>query len=200
MSLRLLYLIFSQVCGRLVLLGRSPAAKNAELLVLRHEVAMLRLATPRHQLDWADRAVLAAPTSSSSATAEADGYDSSELDKLLAEPTTSSPRKGCAATAMPARKARGGNAEMPASGAVIGLDEHPQQVSCKIAAVAPVKETRCQLGRGERTQMLVQLAGERRPFSAAAVSRPTSAYISGRSSERQAGGCPRRSDETGASR
>ena len=91
MSLRLLYLIFSQVCGRLVLLGRSPAAKNAELLVLRHEVAMLRLATPRHQLDWADRAVLAAPTSSSSATAEADGYDSSELDKLLAEPTTSSP-------------------------------------------------------------------------------------------------------------
>jgi hypothetical protein len=106
-SLRLLYLIFSQVCGRLVLLGRSPAAKNAELL-LRHEVAMLRLATPRPRLDWADRAVLAAPTSSSSATAEADGYDSSEPDKLLAEPTTSSPRKGCAATAIPARKARGG--------------------------------------------------------------------------------------------
>ena len=42
MSLRLLYLIFIRICGWLVLLGRSPASKNAELLVLRHEVAVLR--------------------------------------------------------------------------------------------------------------------------------------------------------------
>jgi len=59
-SLRLLDLIFIRVCGWLVRLGRSSASKNAELLVLPHEVAMLRRATPRPRLDWADRAVLAA--------------------------------------------------------------------------------------------------------------------------------------------
>jgi hypothetical protein len=59
-SLRLLYLIFVRLCSWLVLLGRSSASKNAELLVLRHEVAMLRRTHPRPGLDWADRAVLAA--------------------------------------------------------------------------------------------------------------------------------------------
>ena len=60
MSLRLLYLIFARLCSWLVLLGRSSASKNAELLVLRHEVAVLRRANPRPRLDWADRAVMAA--------------------------------------------------------------------------------------------------------------------------------------------
>ena len=60
MSLRLLYLVFVHACGWMVLLSRSSACKDAELLVPRHEVAVLRRASPRPRLDWADRAVLAA--------------------------------------------------------------------------------------------------------------------------------------------
>ena len=60
MSLRLLYLVFLQLLNLLLLLGRSPASKDIELLVLRHEVAVLRRANPKPRLDWADRAVFAA--------------------------------------------------------------------------------------------------------------------------------------------
>jgi hypothetical protein len=44
-SLHLLYLIFLSLLNLLVLLGRSSASKDIELLVLRHEVAVLRRPT-----------------------------------------------------------------------------------------------------------------------------------------------------------
>jgi len=59
-SLRLSYLIFRQVLGLILLLGRSSSAKDVELLVLRHEVAVLRRTKPRPRMDWADRAIFAA--------------------------------------------------------------------------------------------------------------------------------------------
>ena len=61
-SLRLLYLIFLQMLRLVLLLGRRTSAKDVELLVLRHEVAVLRRTNPRPCLDWADRAVFAALT------------------------------------------------------------------------------------------------------------------------------------------
>jgi putative transposase len=59
MTLRLLYLLFCQVLRWLALPMRSSAAKDAELLMLRHEVAVLRRQVSRPRVDWADRAVLA---------------------------------------------------------------------------------------------------------------------------------------------
>jgi putative transposase len=60
MSLRLLYLIFQQVLGLVLLMGRRASTKDVELLVLRHEVAVLRRTNPRPRMCWADRAVFAA--------------------------------------------------------------------------------------------------------------------------------------------
>src|SRR6476661_4067588 len=57
-----MYLIFRQLVAWLGLLARSSRSKNAEILVLRHEVAVLRRQVRRPRLTWADRAVFAALT------------------------------------------------------------------------------------------------------------------------------------------
>jgi putative transposase len=59
-SLRLLCLISQHALGLLLLMSRASSTKDVELLVLRHEVAVLRRTNPRPRMDWADRAVFAA--------------------------------------------------------------------------------------------------------------------------------------------
>jgi putative transposase len=56
----LAYRLLVTVVSWLALLARSSASRDAEILVLRHEVAVLRRANPRPHLSWTERAVLAA--------------------------------------------------------------------------------------------------------------------------------------------
>jgi hypothetical protein len=61
-SLRLLYLIFCQLVNLLLLLTRSSASQDVELLVLRHDVAVLRRATPKPR--WTGQIERSSPRSS----------------------------------------------------------------------------------------------------------------------------------------
>jgi hypothetical protein len=58
--IRLVYLFVVRMLGWLALLAGSDAAKDVEILILRHEVAVLRRQVVRPRPDWADRAMLAA--------------------------------------------------------------------------------------------------------------------------------------------
>jgi len=56
-SLHLLYLIVDRFLSWLILFGRPTSSKDIELLVLRHEVAVLRRTNPKHRLDSMPRSV-----------------------------------------------------------------------------------------------------------------------------------------------
>ena len=60
MTLRFAYLAVLRVFGWLALLARSDRAKDAEILILRHQVAVLQRQAKTPTLSWADRALLSA--------------------------------------------------------------------------------------------------------------------------------------------
>ena len=60
MPLRFAYLAVVHVFGWLALLAGSDQAKDAEILMLRHQVAVLQRQVKTPRLSWADRAILAA--------------------------------------------------------------------------------------------------------------------------------------------
>jgi putative transposase len=59
-TLQLLYLVVRAVVGWLGLLTRSEPSKEAEILLLRHQLAVLRRQVARPRPCWADRALQAA--------------------------------------------------------------------------------------------------------------------------------------------
>ena len=62
MLFRLLYLLMVRLFAWVALLARSGASKDVEILVLRHEIAILRRQVAHPKPDWADWAMIAALT------------------------------------------------------------------------------------------------------------------------------------------
>src|SRR3954451_732085 len=60
MAVKLIYQMFAKLLRWMVLHARSDTANEIEILVLRHQLAVLRRGTPRPQMSWTERAVIAA--------------------------------------------------------------------------------------------------------------------------------------------
>ena len=61
-ALRLIYQMFSKLLGWIVLRNRSDTTTEIEILVLRHQLAVLQRRTPRPPMSWTDRALITAFT------------------------------------------------------------------------------------------------------------------------------------------
>ena len=60
MAVKLIYEMFTKLLSWIALHPRSDTANEIEILVLRHQLAVLQRRTPRPRISWSDRAVIAA--------------------------------------------------------------------------------------------------------------------------------------------
>ncbi len=103
MSLRLLYLTFRRTTEWLTLLARGSAAKNVEILVPRHENAILRRSNSRPRMDWAGRATHLSGFVVSGGVGACTAVASSHMDNrpaVAGDSVTARPRS-ISATSMP---------------------------------------------------------------------------------------------------
>jgi hypothetical protein len=59
-AVKLIYQVFAKLLSWMVLNARSDTANEIEILVLRHQLAVLQRRAPRPQISWGDRAAIAA--------------------------------------------------------------------------------------------------------------------------------------------
>jgi hypothetical protein len=61
-AVKLIYQMFANLLSWMVLHARSDTANQIEILVLRHQLAVLQRRTPRPQISWTDRAPSSPPS------------------------------------------------------------------------------------------------------------------------------------------
>lgn len=154
---------FVRLIAWMALLARSAASKDAELLVLRQEVAVLRRQNPRPKLDWADRAMLAAlirplPQAPATESASNAGHAAALVPAADRLALDLFPPPQPAADRRQARGAGGRRAGKASAGAVIRVGPKPREEPAeRRRSGGPVQE-----GAGDSERVRHQLRGSDR--------------------------------------
>src|SRR5229473_223439 len=114
MCLRFVFLLITRMSSWLRLSWREKAWKTAEILLLRHQLAVLQRQQPRRpSLDWADRALLATLLSVIP-KARRHGAARSKRAGPAGQPPAGTSKPWC--SGLPARTPAGVTAVMPSAG------------------------------------------------------------------------------------